>query len=150
MPEAKILAIFLPFFGAGLYGLVYALNENIFVNVSISTYVFVSNIVGAALIVLLHLLSPLKIDFSPLMENRTAALFCISVVASILGWIVTCFAIKSISANYASIAEISYPFFTILFGYLIFSRKIDWSVALGAVLIFAGSLILIVGKLNGR
>jgi drug/metabolite transporter (DMT)-like permease len=150
MPDVKTLAIFLPFLGAGLIGLTYTINEKTFSSVGLSTYILTYCIIGATAMLLLHFFTPFKIDFSPLKERATASLVLVAISASLLAWMCTVFTIKNISANYTAIAEISYPLFTILFGYLIYSRKIDWSMALGAALIFTGSLVLVVGKLNGR
>lgn len=149
MSDVKTFALFLPFLTAACYGLAYALNEKIFSSVGISTYILGSSVAGLVWVILLHSLTPYKLDFSPLMRNEAVSLFFLSVLVSSLGWVITCFAIKNVSANYAAIAEISYPLFTALFGYLIFSRRLSWTMAVGAGLIFAGVFLIVREKLNG-
>jgi drug/metabolite transporter (DMT)-like permease len=149
MLDIKTITIFLPFFGACLVGVNYALNEKAFGSINLPTYVFVYCLAGAALMLLLHFITPLKLDFSSLSQKTAARLIAISIPASFAAWMITVFTIKNISADYTAIAEISYPLFTVLFGYLLFSRKIDWSMAAGAALIITGSFILISGKLKG-
>jgi len=150
MSEVKTIAIFLPFLGACLYGLSYALIEKIFGTVTITTYIFVSGLVSCVGMALIHMFSPIKIDFSPILERGIAFPFFLSILAVGAAWFITTFAIKNVSANYAAIAEICYPLFTVLFGYLLFGRKLGWSMALGAALIFAGVLLIVTDKANGR
>jgi len=55
------------------------------------------------------------------------------------------FSIKSAGASYAAIMEITYPLFTLLFGYLLFRTQIQnlgWFLA-GGALIFAGTALII-------
>ncbi|MGB9152749.1 MAG: DMT family transporter [Alphaproteobacteria bacterium] len=150
MDDVKTVSIFLPFFGAALWGLSYALAEKVLLSVSISTYILISSVISAAAMLGLHYFSPLKISFAPLLEHKTAFIGFVAILAGTIAWLLTFIVIKNISANYASIAEISYPLFTVLFGFLIFGRKLDWSMAAGAVLIMAGSFLIVSDKLNGR
>lgn len=55
------------------------------------------------------------------------------------------------NASLASIIEISYPFFTILFAYVLFgSVGVSWPVILGAMFVFVGvSIIQMAGFMGG-
>jgi len=149
MSEAKTLAIFLPFLGACFYGLSYALLERVFVSVTITTYIFVSGAVSCVGMLLVHLLSPIKIDFVPIIDKEIVLPFLMSILAVGAAWFITTFSIKNISANYAAIAEVCYPLFTVFFGFLFFGRKLGLSMALGAALIFAGVVMIVTDKMNG-
>ena len=83
MPEARTLAIFLPFLGAFLVGLNYTLNEKAFGRINLITYIFVYCVASALIMLLLHFLTPLKLDFSPLTQKTGARLIAISIPASL-------------------------------------------------------------------
>jgi drug/metabolite transporter (DMT)-like permease len=54
--------------------------------------------------------------------------------------------IRELGATRATIFEIGYPLTTTLFCVLLFGEKLDWRLLVGGVLIFAGSLIVSLGK----
>jgi drug/metabolite transporter (DMT)-like permease len=148
MVDLKTALIFLPFLGACLVGLNYAVNEKAFTGISLSTYTIIYCVVAIGVAVLIHFFTPEKIDFSVLSRKPIMGLIAVSILASTLAWMVTIFAIKHVSADYTAAAEISYPIFAVLFGYLFFNRHVDWTTATGGILVIAGSVILIAGKLK--
>jgi drug/metabolite transporter (DMT)-like permease len=148
MLDTKTMMIFLPFLGACLIGLNYAINEKAFTGISLSTYTIIYCVIAILVALLIHIFTPEKIDFSALTYKPVVKLIVLSILASTFAWMITIFAIKHVSADYTAAAEISYPFFTVLFGYLIFNRHIDWSTAIGALLVMVGSVVLIVGKIK--
>ncbi len=149
MAETKIFALFLPFLAAVFYGLSYAMTEKVMKDSGISTYMLASCFTGIIAVLAVHFLTPFKINFSALIDIKSSSMIFVATWITTFAWLATLFAIKGISANYAAIGEISYPLFTVLFGYLFFNRTIDWSLALGALLIIGGSFLIVSDRLKG-
>jgi drug/metabolite transporter (DMT)-like permease len=66
-----------------------------------------------------------------------------SVVLNVLASFLIIVSIKELNASTASIIEISYPFFVIIFSYFLFKQSLTPVFLLGALLIFAGSFVII-------
>lgn len=68
-------------------------------------------------------------------------------VTSILGAVLLYMSINSRNATLASLIEISYPVFVVLFSYLLFRQiEISPSVAAGGLLVFAGVALIILNN----
>ncbi len=62
---------------------------------------------------------------------------------TIIGNFLIYFSISAKNATLASLIEISYPFFTLAFAWLLFREiHLNWATALGAVLVFSGIVII--------
>ncbi len=86
-------------------------------------------------------------DIGTLKENveKTGLdwLFAVFVISNCAGLLIVA-SIKASNASLAAIIEISYPVFTVAFGYLMIKDySLHWSFAAGSVLIFAGAFIII-------
>lgn len=140
--------ILFPFISAALYGLGYLMIERYTANISVTAFLFLSCIVGFFNVFLLWLVKREPIDFTPLIENRGLLIAMIAtLLVTSLGWMITNFSIRGTSAVYAAMGEISYPFFVLLFAFLLFGvRQFDLSSLIGGALIFAGSFIMIYGR----
>jgi len=69
------------------------------------------------------------------------------IVTSLLGSVLLFMSIHSKNATLVSLIEISYPFFVALFAHLLFRQsQINASVAVGAILIFAGVALIILNN----
>ena len=139
---------FFPLLAAMFYGIAFAFTESALKVTNIATYMLIS--CGLLAITVVGLLKikgeSLKFDF--LQNNADTWLVLVAVAAPSIGWLFTTYAIKNVNASYAAFAEISYPLFTVLALFLFFGlRSLDWSVAVGGLLILAGSSILIMGQL---
>jgi len=147
--DIKSIAIFLPFVSACLLGINYTMNGRIYLSVSMPTWICVFSLTSLVVAVVLHFLSPLKINFAPVFLWPTSIYTVISLIAGIGTWLLMIIVVQNISASYAAIGEVSYPFFTVLFTYFIFQAKeIDVSTAIGGMLIMIGSFIVITDKIK--
>ena len=73
------------------------------------------------------------------------ALLALQAGAVITGVFLIYGAIQQKNATYASIIEISYPMFVCFFSWLLFRDiQINWNIALGALLIFCGSALVLI------
>jgi len=146
--DFKNVAIFLPFFSAGLVGLTYTMNSRIVTTIPLSTYVFLYCVTGAAVMLLLHVTTPIKMDLVAAARWPIAGFIAVAVFSSITAWLMALITIREVSATYAAIGEVSYPFFTALFTYFLFrSHELTRPMAIGGVLILMGSVIIISDKL---
>jgi drug/metabolite transporter (DMT)-like permease len=147
--DIKTLAIFLPLVAACATGLNYAMNGRIMLVLSMPTWICIFGTASIVVALALHAFSPMKIDFSLALARPTIFYILISLAASICAWLCMLTVLKNISATYAAIGEISYPFFAALFAYLIFqAHELDWKMAVGGALIMIGSVIVITDKIR--
>jgi len=147
--DIKTIAVFLPFLAGALYGLTYAVNGKILGPINAPTYLLVYCGIGILTALALHMVSPLKIDFSFVQQEHMSKWLLVSIVASLLAFMAMLLSIPLTSAVYTAAGEISYPLFTALFTYFIFqSREWSWSTVVGGLLIMTGSFIVVTGKLK--
>ncbi|MGH1398050.1 MAG: EamA family transporter [Alphaproteobacteria bacterium] len=139
--------LFFPIFAAMFYGLAFAFTEKALKLTNVSTYLAISIVSGALIMLAFIKLKGEPLNFDFVKNKSTLAIVLTSVIAPSLGWIFTTFAIKTTSASYAAFAEISYPLFTVLFLFTFFGlRAIDWTTIAGGLLIMTGSFLMIWGK----
>lgn len=147
----KNFAIFLPLLGAMLYGLGYAFAQQFFIKGNTPTYIFYYYcILAPVMIGVSFLLSRLlEQPIAQLRWNDSQLWLLLGLMASfIIAQLTTIFSMKYVSAVYASVGEIAYPIFTIFFSWLLFrNAQLTMPTIIGGVLIFAGSAVLVVGKI---
>ena len=96
-----------------------------------------------------HLLTPLKIELTPVLQKPIIYYAAFALIAAVMGISCMLFAMKNVSATYAAIGELGYPFFTAVFAYLIFhERQAGLPTMVGGALIFLGCLIVVIGKMK--
>ncbi|MGC9968295.1 MAG: DMT family transporter [Minisyncoccia bacterium] len=130
--------------GAALtWGLVYALDQKILSGSSPLAYLFINSLFTAILVLpfLFFDGGSIKTIFS----SRGTILWLIvaSVVLAALANFLIFSGIKILGASTASIIEIAYPFFVVLFSFIIFRSTPNIYFLLGGALIFVGSIIII-------
>ncbi len=147
--DAKTISIFLPVIAGCTMGLNYAMTGRFIQTISLPTWIFIFGASAIVFALSLHFLTPLKIDLVPALTQPTFTYLAVAIIAAMCAWIAMLFVTKNISVTYAAIGEISYPFFTALFTYLIFqSRELDMPMAIGGLLILIGSVIVITDKIK--
>ncbi len=141
-------AIFFPIFAAILWGISYALFEDLLQRISVATLTLAYGVFGIFIALIVACGEKQPIDFKPVLSSFnlffTLAVFAlVSVSATLL----TTYATKYVSATYASIGEIAYPIFTVLFVYLIFgvNQLNTWTV-IGGLMIMSGICVMILGQ----
>ena len=125
------------------WGVVYTIDQRVLRGASPFALLFIDSILTALL-----LLPVLFLDRDSLASlSGTSAKVWMLIVASLALAAFANFlifsAIKILGAGPASIFEIAYPFFVVLFTYLIFRTTPSLYFLLGAALIFAGAAIII-------
>lgn len=125
------------------WGLVYTIDEKILSGVSPITLLFVYSIL-AAIIMLPFVFfdnGSIKNLFSS--GKSYLALILVSALLAMLADFLILSGIKHLDASTASIIEIAYPFFVVLFSIILFKAVPNFYFFIGGVLIFLGSTIII-------
>lgn len=124
------------------WGLVYAIDQKILLGVSPVALLFINSIVTAIIMLPLLLLNPGLIESLIHSGKTNLYLILLSLLLAALANYFIFTAIKSVGASSASIIEIAYPFFVVLFTLLIFRTVPDLWFLFGGLLIFIGSAII--------
>lgn len=133
---------------AVVWGLHYPLIEHALRRVSLPTVVLLTALPMA--LVALAFPARLQEDWRAILQLPAGERALIAAVAltSLAGTVLLYLAVRGRNATLASLIEISYPAFVALFAWLLFRDwQLNGGVLLGAVLVFAGSAIII---LNSR
>lgn len=139
-----ILTGYLYAIGAAVtWGLVYTIDQRILRGVSPFALLSIDSLITA--LILLPVLFFDKDSLASLSgtTTKTWLLIIASIILAALANILIFSSIKIIGASYASIFEIAYPFFVVLFSYFAFSAVPSLYFLLGAVFIFSGSAIIV-------
>lgn len=123
------------------WGLIYALDQKILVRTTPINLLFVGSVIS------LVALSPILITNSPFTEliksgKANVYLFIFNSLLNLLAaWFIYS-GIKSVGASAASILEIAYPFFVILFSFFLYGQTLTPAFMLGGAFIFIGAFII--------
>ncbi len=125
------------------WGLVYALDQKILSDASPLAYLFVNSLLTA--IIVLPFLFFDGGSIKSIVSSRGSVLLLIvaSVILATLANFLIFSGIKILGANTASIIEIAYPFFVVLFSFILFRSTPNLYFFLGGGLVFIGSIIII-------
>lgn len=123
------------------WGLVYAIDQEILNGISPLMLTFISSLI--TIVILLPFIVYQGEGISLIFNKRN---FLLTVTAAILAAFASFLilsGIKALGASTASIIEISYPFFVIIFSYIFFKSTPNLYFYLGGSLIFIGTIVII-------
>ncbi|MBI2623402.1 MAG: DMT family transporter [Candidatus Liptonbacteria bacterium] len=125
------------------WGSVYALDQRILRDASPFTLLFVGSLITA--ILLLPIAFFQRSSLTPIfsVSGKVWTLIILSLLLAALANFFIFSSIKLLDASTASIFEIAYPFFVVLFSMVIFGTAPSWYFLIGALLIFAGAALII-------
>lgn len=125
------------------WGLVYTIDQRILRNASPFTLLFIDALLTVLILLPIVLLQ--KNSLSPISEisGRTWTFIIAALILATLANFFIFSSIKILGASTASIFEIAYPFFVVVFSYFAFRSVPSVYFLLGAVLIFVGAIIII-------
>ncbi len=128
---------------AVIWGLVYAIDQKILTKVSPFALIFIDSLIILLVSIPFIIFNPepIRILFDSGKENLW--LVFISILLGALATFFIFSGIKILGASTASIFEIAYPFFVIFFSFLLFRTNLNIYFFGGAILIFAGSYVII-------
>jgi drug/metabolite transporter (DMT)-like permease len=125
------------------WGLVYTIDQRILSGVSPMTLLFIDSVITTAIMLPFVFFSHGSIKAVMNSGSTNLLLIIGSVILAILANFLIFSGIKSLGAPTASIIEIAYPFFVVLFAFLFFRSTPNIYFFLGGSLIFIGSIIII-------
>ena len=128
-----------------LWGIAYALHEQVYRHVSVLTSLTISYAVATVgLMIALVATKAYRNDLATIFGSKQVMLLIGAEAAvSVLAALLIGFSIQGKDATVAGLVEMSYPLFIIIFSYLLFREgHLTWSVALGGALIFAGVAVI--------
>lgn len=125
------------------WGMVYTLDQKIVSKISPVSLLFFSYLLSILFLLPLMLFedNSFKVFFSSGKINL--GLVFVSTFLTVVASLLILNSIKLLNASTASILEISYPVFVVLFSYLLYRQLINWQFALGAALVIIGTAIII-------
>ncbi len=125
------------------WGLVYAIDQKILSGVSPLTLLFVDSILAAIIMLPFVFFDHGSIKNLLSSSKTTWSLIILSIALATLANFLIFSGIKNLDASTASIIEIAYPFFVVLFSYIIFRSTPNIYFFIGGTLVFIGSIIII-------
>ena len=125
------------------WGLVYTIDQRVLSGVSPFALLFIDSVVTAVVMLPFVFLDEKPILAALTSGERTWELIVLSIILAAFANFLIFSAIKLIGAPSASIIEISYPFFVVLFSYVFLRAMPNLYFLIGGVLIFLGSAVIV-------
>ncbi len=124
------------------WGLVYTIDQKILSAVSPMALLFVDSLLMAIIMLPFVFFSHGSIKTLFLSGKTNLLLILLSVALATLANFLIFSSIKSLGSSTASVIEIAYPFFVVLFSFIIFRSTPNMYFLLGGALIFVGAAII--------
>ncbi len=125
------------------WGLVYTLDQKILLTASPFALVFIDSLLTTALLLPFIIIQRPALISLASTQSRIWVLIIASLALAALANFFIFSSIRLLGASTASIFEIAYPFFVVLFSYFAFGANLNRFFLLGAILIFVGAAIII-------
>jgi drug/metabolite transporter (DMT)-like permease len=136
---------FLYSIGAAItWGVVYTISQRILRIASPFALLFVDSLLTTILLLPFVLARRTSLSSLLTMPNKTWLLVLSSLILAAVATFFSFSGIRILGASTASTFEIAYPFFVVLFSYLVFGARPSIYLVIGALLVFAGSAIILV------
>ena len=131
--------------GASIFwGITYALNEEIYKKISVSTYLAIASLfIFITTLFISYFSDTLKSDLLSIASSKRLLLYVgLGIVGLIAAELLIGSSIHAKNATLAGLIEISYPLFIALFSYIFFKHSITIPTIVGGVIIFAGIFVI--------
>ena len=125
------------------WGLVYVIDQKVLSGISPITLLFIDSLITALIVLPFVLVGDVSIKVVLGSGRTIIILIIVSVLLAALTNFFIFSGIKSLNASTASIIEIAYPFFVVLFSMIFFQSKPNIYFFIGGILIFIGSIFII-------
>ena len=125
------------------WGMVYTFDQRILKGASPFTLLFIDSIITAVILLPVLFFDKSSIRSMTSLSPKIWILIILSLVLAALANFLIFSSIKILGASTASVFEIAYPFFVVLFTYLIFQTTPSLYFLLGAFLVFSGASIIV-------
>ncbi len=128
---------------AVLWGAVYAVDQKILASIPPVLLYFIGSVLTAAVLAPVVFLNSDNLKTVANLDRTTLLLVVTTIVVGILATLSVLYAVQALGAAQASIIEIAYPFFVVLFSILIFRTVPSLAFYAGGALIFFGVSVII-------
>lgn len=128
---------------AVIWGLVYAIDQKLLYGISPLTLLFFNTLIAAAVMLPFVLFRNGSIKEAVVSGKINWTLIIFAAALATLANFLIFSSIKTLNASLASIIEIAYPFFVVLFSYILFRSTPNIYFFIGGILVFVGSIIII-------
>lgn len=125
------------------WGLVYAIDQKILSNITPISLLFINSIITAIIMLPFLFFSNNSVKQFLALDRFNLFLVIFEVLLVMLANFLIFSGIKHLDASTASIIEIAYPFFVVLFSYIIFRSTPNIYFFIGGILVFVGCVIII-------
>ena len=125
------------------WGLVYAIDQKILSGVAPMTLLFIDSIIAAVIMLPFVFFSNGSIKDVLVSGKTSLPLIVLYIALATLANFLIFSSIKNLNASTASVIEISYPFFVILFSYILFRSVPNFYFFIGGAFVFIGSFFII-------
>ncbi len=125
------------------WGLVYTIDQRVLRNASPFALLFIDALLTAIILLPIVLLQKNSLSSISAVSDGLWVFIVASLILAALANFFIFSSIKVLGASTASIFEIAYPFFVVIFSYFAFRSVPSIYFLLGAVLIFVGAIIII-------
>lgn len=125
------------------WGIVYTIDQRVLKGASPFALLFVDSLLTVILLLPIVFFERDSLVSLTGTSGKVWVLIIIAIILATLANFLIFSAIKVLGASTASIFEIAYPFFVVLFTYLVFRTQPSVYFLVGAALIFAGATIII-------
>lgn len=125
------------------WGLVYCVDQKVLRGASPFAFLFINYLISAILLLPVIFFDRHSLVSLSSFSGKTWLLVFASLLLAILANFLIFSSIKILGASTASIFEIAYPFFVVIFSYFIFRSTPSIYFLLGALLIFSGASIIV-------
>ncbi len=137
------LTYLFPISASVTWGLIYALDQKILRTTSPFVFLFIDAIITIGVFLPIFLWNRAPLQEITRMNKQEMGLIIITVLLTILADILILFGVKHLDASKASLIEISYPLFVVLFAFLFYRTTPTLPVLIGGFLIFLGSAVIV-------
>ncbi len=125
------------------WGIVYTIDQRILRGASPFALLFVDSLITIVILLPIFFLSRGSLQSLSGASTKTWVFIIASLILAALANFLIFSSIKTLGASHASIFEIAYPFFVVVFSYFAFNAVPNLYFILGSILMFSGAAIIV-------
>ena len=127
---------------AVIWGLTYTIDQKILTSLSPAMILFTNSVIASLIMLPFMFFGDSSIKTFIVYSKANLLIVSLSIILPIIANILLLTSIKSLGAATASVIEIAYPFFVVIFSIIFFKISPSLSFYIGGLLIFSGASII--------
>lgn len=125
-----------------IWGLTYTIEQKMLTVLSPTMILFANSVIASLIMLPFIFFGDSSVKAFVIYSKANFVIVALSIILPIIANILLLTSIKSLGASTASIIEIAYPFFVVIFSLIFFKVAPSFSFYIGGLLIFAGASII--------